>query len=179
MFSLMEREDVFQASVFYMLCPTSHDAPEKLGTTKLTLCATQTHHLSSTPSLLSISSPLLPKQVTPTGKEGDFPNISQRPSKPQRLRGCWVPDSSLSQRLDCLQSFTVSRLSRIVVDTVIDFPAKSCLSFRSPTSAWWGSVRVISPRSLSLSSSTVPSHEDNNMLCSKLWKWSRTKTVSL
>lgn len=66
MFLLTEREDIFRGRcIQHALCPTSHDAPESLGTTKRTLCGTQTHHLSSPPSLFSILSLLLPEQVTP------------------------------------------------------------------------------------------------------------------
>lgn len=49
----------------HALCPTSHDAPASLATTKRTLCGAQTHRLSSAPSLLSILSLLLPERVTP------------------------------------------------------------------------------------------------------------------
>lgn len=66
MFLLMVREDFFLGRrIQHALCPTSHDSPESLGTTKRTLCGTQTHYLSSPPSLFSILSLLLPKQVTP------------------------------------------------------------------------------------------------------------------
>ena len=66
MFLLMETEDIFRGRcIQHALCPTSHDATEFSGATKRTLCGTQTHRLSSPPSLFSILSRLLPEQVTP------------------------------------------------------------------------------------------------------------------
>lgn len=60
----MASEDIVQAATNSdALHPTSRDA----GATKRTLCSAQTRHLSSPPSLLSISSPLLPECETPAG----------------------------------------------------------------------------------------------------------------
>ncbi len=61
MFLMMEREDIIRANVFRLhMMLWSPWAPQS------SLCVrTQTHHLSSPPSLFSILSPLLHQRVTP------------------------------------------------------------------------------------------------------------------
>lgn len=60
----MAREDIVQAA---SNSDALHWASRDAEATKRTLCSAQTRHLSSPPSLLSISSPFLPKRETPAG----------------------------------------------------------------------------------------------------------------